>query len=93
MAERCFELKFIPDNVRDSAPFSRAALLGILTALLTVVAQGPAKAQARKFELGDVQKIVSVSSPAISPDGKSIAIIVTRVNWDEDRHDSQALAR
>jgi dipeptidyl aminopeptidase/acylaminoacyl peptidase len=50
---------------------------------------GPARPQTRKFEPGDLQKIVDVSSPAISPDGKSIAIIVTRVNWDEDRHDSQ----
>ena len=32
---------------------------------------------------------MSVSSPEISPDGKSIVIIVSRVNWDEDRYDSQ----
>jgi dipeptidyl aminopeptidase/acylaminoacyl peptidase len=50
---------------------------------------GRAEAQARKFELEDVRKIVNVSSPAISPDGKSIVIVVTRVNWDADRHDSQ----
>ena len=48
-----------------------------------------AKAQARKIELGDLQKIVGVSGPEISPDGKSIVIIVSRVNWDEDRYDSQ----
>jgi len=45
--------------------------------------------QARKIELSDLQKIVGVSEPAISPDGKSIVIIVSRVNWDEDRYDSQ----
>jgi dipeptidyl aminopeptidase/acylaminoacyl peptidase len=39
--------------------------------------------------LGDLQKIVKVSSPEISPDGKTIVIIVSRVNWDEDRYDSQ----
>jgi dipeptidyl aminopeptidase/acylaminoacyl peptidase len=57
--------------------------------LVALAAPGGAKAQARKIELGDFQKIVGVSNPAISPDGKSVVIIVSRVNWDEDRHDSQ----
>jgi dipeptidyl aminopeptidase/acylaminoacyl peptidase len=58
-------------------------------ALLTLLADGSASAQARKVELGDLQKIVGISNPAISPDGKSIVIIVSRANWDEDRYDSQ----
>jgi dipeptidyl aminopeptidase/acylaminoacyl peptidase len=69
--------------------FARCAFLGILVALLALAAAGKAIAQARKIELGDLQKIVDVSSPEISPDGKSIVIVVSRVNWDEDRHDSQ----
>ncbi len=72
-----------------SALFARYTSLGMLAALVAIAAPGRARAQARKIELGDLQKIVSVSNPAISPDGKSIVIIVTRVNWDEDRHDSQ----
>src|ERR1700723_1233364 len=79
----------MPTKTRNSAPFAGKSLVGILAALLAVPGLGRAEAQARKFEMGDVQKIVNVSSPAISPDGKSIVIIVTRVNWDEDRHDSQ----
>jgi dipeptidyl aminopeptidase/acylaminoacyl peptidase len=71
------------------AQFARNMFLGILAALLAVAAPGRAKAQARKIELGDLQRIVKVSSPEISPDGKSIVIIVSRVNWDEDRYDSQ----
>ena len=78
----------MPTNTRNSAPFAGTPRVGILAALLAITALGRVQAQTRKFELGDVQKIVAVSSPAISPDGKSIAIIVTRVNWDEDRHDS-----
>jgi Tol biopolymer transport system component len=78
----------MPTNTRNSAPFAGTSRVGILAALLAITALGRVQAQTRKFELGDVQKIVAVSSPAISPDGKSIAIIVTRVNWDEDRHDS-----
>jgi dipeptidyl aminopeptidase/acylaminoacyl peptidase len=97
--EDSFQSKFMPDaevglavmptKTRNSAPFAGKSLAGIIAALLAIAGLGRAEAQARKFEMADVQKIINVSNPAISPDGKSIAIIVTRVNWDEDRHDSQ----
>src|SRR5208282_1669072 len=76
-------------RTRSSVECSRRAFLGILAVLLALAAPGRAKAQARKIELGDLRKIVDVSNPAISPDGKFIVIIVSRVNWDEDRYDSQ----
>jgi len=76
-------------KTRISILFARCAFLGILAALLALAAHGRARAQSRKIELGDLQKIVGVSSPAISPDGRSIVIIVSRVNWDEDRYDNQ----
>jgi dipeptidyl aminopeptidase/acylaminoacyl peptidase len=69
--------------------FARHRILGLLAVLLSLAALGQAKAQERKIELDDLRKIVGVSNPAISPDGKSIVIIVSRVNWDEDRYDSQ----
>src|SRR5208282_695570 len=75
----------------SSAEFSRRAFLGIQAAFLALGAPGSANAQARKIELGDLQKIVDVSNPAISPDGKFIVIIVSRANWDEDRYDSQLI--
>ena len=94
-----FELQFLPDaeaehmvthSRREAWLYSaRSAFLGLLAVLVALAAPSPAKAQARKIELGDLQKIVGVSSPEISPDGKSIVIIVSRVNWDEDRYDSQ----
>jgi dipeptidyl aminopeptidase/acylaminoacyl peptidase len=59
------------------------------SAFLALFTHGSASAQSRKIELGDLQKIVNISNPAISPDGKSIVIIVSRANWDEDRYDSQ----
>ena len=89
MADADAGLTVMPTKTRNSAPFAGKSLVGILAALLAIAAQDRAEPQARKFEMGDVQKIVNVSNPAISPDEKSIAIIVTRVNWDEDRHDSQ----
>jgi dipeptidyl aminopeptidase/acylaminoacyl peptidase len=76
-------------STRSSAQFVRYTFLGLLALLLSLSTPGRAKAQARKIDLGDLQKIVNVSSPEISPDGKSIVIIVSRVNWDEDRYDSQ----
>jgi dipeptidyl aminopeptidase/acylaminoacyl peptidase len=76
-------------RTRISTLFARHGILGLLAVLLSLAAPGQAKAQARKIELDDLRKIVGVSNPAISPDGKSIVIIVSRVNWDEDRYDSQ----
>jgi len=48
----------------------------------------PSFAAARVFNLNDIRRIVDVSDPQLSPDGRSIAVIVSRVNWDEDRRDS-----
>jgi dipeptidyl aminopeptidase/acylaminoacyl peptidase len=75
-------------RTKSLAEFALCVSFGIM-ALLVLAAPCRARAQSRKIELGDLQKIVDVSEPAISPDGKSIVIIVSRVNWDEDRYDSQ----
>jgi dipeptidyl aminopeptidase/acylaminoacyl peptidase len=45
-------------------------------------------AEARVIMLDDMRRIVDVSEPHLSPDGKSVAVVVSRVNWDEDRRDS-----
>ncbi|MGH7690824.1 MAG: TolB family protein, partial [Gemmatimonadaceae bacterium] len=37
------------------------------------------------FQLTDLRRIVRVGSPEISPDGREIAIIVTRQDWKEDK--------
>jgi hypothetical protein len=77
-------------KMRRSTRYARYTFLGTVAVLFVFAAPGPnAKAQARKIELGDFQKIVSITNPEISPDGKSIVIVVSRVNWDEDRFDSQ----
>ena len=73
----------------ESGQFVRCMFLAVLAVLLVLAASDRAEAQARKIELADLQKVVKVSTPAISPDGKSIVIIVSRANWDEDRYDSQ----
>jgi dipeptidyl aminopeptidase/acylaminoacyl peptidase len=40
------------------------------------------------MRLDDLRRIVDVADPQLSPDGKSVAVVVSRVNWDEDRRDS-----
>ena len=49
----------------------------------------PAAAQTRHIELNDLTKIVSVSDPQISPDGKTIVFVVSRPNLEKDSSDRQ----
>jgi dipeptidyl aminopeptidase/acylaminoacyl peptidase len=44
-----------------------------------------AAAQTRRFELNDLGREVSLSSPRLSPDGRQIAVVVTRTNYAENR--------
>jgi dipeptidyl aminopeptidase/acylaminoacyl peptidase len=46
---------------------------------------GIAAAGAQGFQLGDLQKIVSLSDAKISPDGKQIAVIVSTPDWKTDK--------
>ena len=43
----------------------------------------------RRIELGDYAKIVTVSDPQISPDGRFIVCVVSRPNLDHNRNDRQ----
>jgi dipeptidyl aminopeptidase/acylaminoacyl peptidase len=42
-----------------------------------------------KFDIAQNAKIVRVSDPQISPDGKSIVAVVSRANFDENRYDAE----
>src|SRR5205814_43546 len=44
---------------------------------------------ARRIELDDLSKLVGVSDPQISPDGKSILVVVSRPNVEKNRHDRE----
>ncbi|HLW74558.1 MAG TPA: hypothetical protein VKT74_05770, partial [Gammaproteobacteria bacterium] len=41
------------------------------------------------FQLEDLRRLVNVSDPQISPDGKHIALVVARPNWDDDKNDQE----
>ena len=49
----------------------------------------PAAAQARRFSADDLPKIVRISDPQISPDGRTIAVTIAHANLKEDRWDPE----
>jgi dipeptidyl aminopeptidase/acylaminoacyl peptidase len=62
----------------------------MMTPLLAVLlVAATASAQQRRFQLDDLAKVVTVSDPQISPDGKSIVCVVSHLNIDEDLSDSE----
>jgi dipeptidyl aminopeptidase/acylaminoacyl peptidase len=44
---------------------------------------------AARFGIESVGRIVRLTDPQIAPDGKSIAVVVSRTNYEEDRYDPQ----
>lgn len=61
----------------------RNAFLLISLALLSVAAS--AQAHKEGFQLRDLRKMVRLSSPKISPNGKEVAVIITRPDWKNDK--------
>jgi dipeptidyl aminopeptidase/acylaminoacyl peptidase len=58
--------------------------------VLSVLLSGLAPlASAARFDIAAIGKIVRVSDPQISPDGRSIVIVVSRANYTDDRHDAE----
>ncbi len=49
----------------------------------------PAVAQSRRFSADDLPKIVRITDPQISPDGKTVAVVVSRANMKDDRWDAE----
>jgi dipeptidyl aminopeptidase/acylaminoacyl peptidase len=62
----------------------------LLTGLMCVAIGVALTAQsARRFTLDDFSKVARVTDPQFAPDGKSIAVVVSRANLDEDRYDPE----
>lgn len=68
---------------------ARAAALAIAALFPCATLMRPLSAQQKTFQIGDTEKLVSVSDPQISPDDKSIAIAVGHINMKEDGTDSE----
>lgn len=65
----------------------RSLYLSLLVIICLLAATGLGQSQ-RRMQLDDLGRIVRVSDPRISPDGKSIVVVVARANYDENRHDA-----
>jgi dipeptidyl aminopeptidase/acylaminoacyl peptidase len=70
-----------------TAAFSWRRFAAFILAAFCVLYPKGARAQTRRIELADFGKAVSVSDPQISPDGKSIVYVVSRMNLEQDRND------
>ena len=76
---------------RAERPIGR--ILGSLVTVLLLVAaypgaQAPAQSPTtRRFGLDDFSRVVRVGDPQISPDGKSIAVVISRANLNENRYE------
>jgi dipeptidyl aminopeptidase/acylaminoacyl peptidase len=64
-----------------------AAVATVAAAILAAATCVSSPASARTIQLDDLRKLVGVSAPAISPDGKRVVVVVTRINWNDDRYD------
>lgn len=42
-----------------------------------------------RFDLDDFSRVVRVADPQIAPDGKSVLVVISRANLDEDRYDPE----
>jgi dipeptidyl aminopeptidase/acylaminoacyl peptidase len=67
--------------------FSIRMFLGLILFVLCIFCQQGARGQARRIQLADFGKAVSISDPQISPDGKSIVYVLSRMNMEQDRND------
>jgi dipeptidyl aminopeptidase/acylaminoacyl peptidase len=63
-------------HTKNIAMFAGVALSGALCSSAVL---------ASSFQLSDLQKLVSLSTPQISPDGKRIAVIVSTPDWKSDK--------
>ncbi|MEN9509753.1 MAG: hypothetical protein RLZZ621_2316, partial [Gemmatimonadota bacterium] len=75
-----------PFRVQIMIRFARWAALAAVSVPLALSAQAPVPAS-RAMRLADWYRVVSVSTPAVSPDGQRVAMTVTRaVEADNKRH-------
>ncbi len=62
--------------------YIKSILLILIIFLTTNINYGQVKK--KPFQLSDLRKIVNISHPQISPDGKEVAMIVSRYDWEKD---------
>lgn len=66
-----------------------AVILLLSPSLATAQPNHSNGAGSKHFDLADLAKLVRLSEPRIRPDGKSIVLVVSRPNYEKDRHESE----
>lgn len=62
--------------------------LSLITTLLLAFGQSNVYGQ-KKFELADYAKFVNISDPQLSPDGKSVVVVVSRPDYEQNRFNAE----
>lgn len=95
MSKRFVEMPYLklfsanrPQSIKIQKNNNMRIAFTLLTTLVLAFGQSNAYAQA-KFELEDYAKFVGMSDPQISPDGKSVVIVVTRPDYANNRYNSE----
>jgi dipeptidyl aminopeptidase/acylaminoacyl peptidase len=57
--------------------------------VLLFTALGTITCSAERYRVADASRVVNLSDPEISPDGKTVALVVSRTNLEEDRRDNE----
>ncbi len=83
------------NEIKRGSRLSAKARFAPLTIILSAAAFAftlvpvSVRAQQKTFQVSDTEKLVSVSDPQISPDDKSIAVMVGHINMKEDGTDTE----
>src|SRR6185369_1940664 len=75
-----------PGAFRSRTALAVSTLLPLVAGLLLLPG---AAASAGRFDLDALARLTRVSDPQISPDGRSIGVIVSRPNYEDNRTDSE----
>ena len=64
-----------------------AGAVAVAVAAFAASPRAGTNAAARTFSMDDLRTLVGVTSPAVAPDGKRAVVVVTRIEWNDDRYD------
>jgi dipeptidyl aminopeptidase/acylaminoacyl peptidase len=63
-----------------------------VVAFIAMCLQVAAAAAPRTISEDDLQRAVTLGSPVVSPDGKTVVVQVTRIVWNDDRRESELVS-
>lgn len=67
-------------------------LRALVIALVCATNPAPVLAGAQLVGEDDYRPLVTLHAPAISPDGKTVALVISRVDWDKNRRADELVA-